>query len=62
MESQAYFITRYLVGLDKYQLSTTWPLYTQDEVAHGVGEQVLQGPLDLVAPLMPGLCMRWRWR
>lgn len=56
LEVQAYLVTHYLVGIPakEYQLSTTWPLYTEDEVrSSGIGELVV-GPYDILAPLTPG--------
>ena len=53
MESQAYLVTRYLSQMGLYQLSTTWPLYTEDEVRTRSGE-LDTGPVDLLAPFVPG--------
>ena len=53
MESQAYVLTRFLSQMGVYQLSTTWPRYTQEEVEPSAGA-FLRGPLDLLAPLVPG--------
>jgi len=53
LESQAYMLTRYLSGMGKYQLSTTWPLYVQDEVEPAC-PGFTSGPVDALAAFRPG--------
>jgi len=56
LESQAYAITKYVYGLDNYQLSTTNNSYVEPEIRHALDthEQYFSGPVDLLAPLLPG--------
>lgn len=44
------------VPAERYQLSTTWPRYTEDEVRDAVGPAGVfdRGPLDPLAALLPG--------
>ena len=55
MEAPAAFATKYLAGLapEDYQLSTTFPHYTADELiaAKAIYER---GPLDFIAVIAPG--------
>eukprot|EP00697_Spironema_sp_BW2_P009048 gnl/Spiro4/23822_TR11784_c0_g2_i1.p1 gnl/Spiro4/23822_TR11784_c0_g2~~gnl/Spiro4/23822_TR11784_c0_g2_i1.p1 ORF type:complete len:345 (+),score=64.95 gnl/Spiro4/23822_TR11784_c0_g2_i1:42-1037(+) len=57
LEWQAWTITKYLAGLGDYQMNTTYPLYTADEIRQSMADpdtQYIHGPFDLLAPLYPG--------
>eukprot|EP01006_Ploeotia_vitrea_P039951 TRINITY_DN66392_c7_g1_i3.p1 TRINITY_DN66392_c7_g1~~TRINITY_DN66392_c7_g1_i3.p1 ORF type:complete len:612 (+),score=316.01 TRINITY_DN66392_c7_g1_i3:169-2004(+) len=58
MERMAHLVTNYLTkhASEDYQLSTTWPRYTEDEVTEQIGgdEFFERGPLDIWAPMSLG--------